>query len=62
MEITNDAEYNAACDRIAILFDVLAATPEDVSIPEDQEFAALTLAVEEYEQQEADKVEALYEL
>lgn len=60
MKITNEAEYNAALDRIAVLFDIVSLIPTEASIPEEQEWTALTLAVEEYEQQEADKVEAMF--
>jgi hypothetical protein len=65
MKITNDAEYNAACDRIVVLMELL--TDEDdghypTTQKEKDEFENLTLEVEDYEQQEADKVEALYEL
>lgn len=65
MKITNDAEYNAACDRIVVLMELL--TDEDdgrypTTQREKDEFENLTLEVEDYEQKEADKVEALYEL
>mgnify|MGYP001443578936 CR=1 FL=1 len=65
MKIINDAEYNAACDRIVVLMELFQA--EDIGGPtvherNGQEFEQLTSDVEEYEQQEADKVEALYEL